>query len=108
MLATFAHFIYDERLIPFNRQNAANYTTIMGAWLARISFYLFGIILVAFAMRSELTPWMLGLRYAAIGFGILAGICDALDGFIARKLGCVTELGRIPLPFGCVKSCFLC
>lgn len=31
----------------------------------------------------------------AIGLGVIAGITDFLDGYLARKLGQVTELGKI-------------
>lgn len=64
--------------------NVPNFITLMRLILA----------LVLFAMISAGSSWV-----AATVMFVIAAATDALDGFIARKYGLVTTLGRILDPF---------
>ncbi len=85
-------YFYDNDLLPFTRKNYANYITLVGSWISRISLYLFFIFFVWFFAYDSV---VLELRYAAIALSIVASIFDALDGYYARKNNCVTKLGQI-------------
>ena len=85
-------YFYDNDLLPFTRKNYANYITLIGSWISRISLYLFFIFFVWFLMYDAVT---VELRYVAIGLSIVASVFDALDGYYARKNNCVTKLGQI-------------
>lgn len=60
--------------------------------LARLGLAIVFFVLLSQYSQSAPSPWMLDL--AAIIF-IVAAVSDILDGYIARKLGLVTPLGRV-------------
>lgn len=85
-------YLYDPELIPFNKKNTANYITLLGSWLARFSLLLFFFLAWYYVAEGVLVGW---IRYLALSMAISASICDAVDGYVARKYGCETELGKI-------------
>lgn len=71
--------------------NLPNQITIGRLILATIFF----ILLSQYSQRAP-QPWML---LVATGIFIVAAVTDILDGYLARKRGLVTPLGRVLDPF---------
>lgn len=91
-ITIFVEFLYDRELLPLKKKNVANYITLVGSWISRISLYLFFIYFVYFFATDEALS---SLRYLAITLSAIAAFSDLLDGYIARKNNCVTPLGKI-------------
>lgn len=87
-----AGYLYDHDLLPLTKRNYANYITLVGSWISRISLYLFFLYFIWFLLSDSVA---IGLRYAGIILAIVASLFDFLDGYYARKNNCVTELGKI-------------
>jgi CDP-diacylglycerol--glycerol-3-phosphate 3-phosphatidyltransferase len=91
-ITTFIEYLYDQELLPLKRKNLANYITLVGSWISRISLYLFFLYFVYFFVADEALDL---LRYLAIILSAIAAFSDLFDGYIARKNNCVTALGKI-------------
>lgn len=90
------HFIYDEALLPFRRENIANYITVLGAWLSRIGLAFFFVYFGLFMLQNrELSAGLLAIRWIGISCFILASLCDFFDGLVARKLKIVSAFGEL-------------
>lgn len=64
--------------------------------LARLGLSAGFFILVAHCRPGHGSPWICDLATAVF---ILAGLTDALDGYLARRLGMITTIGRMLDPF---------
>ncbi len=89
------HYIYDEKLLTFNRANAANYITLLGSWLSRLGLYLFIVYFAMYWYNDAISTTAQVVRIAAIVLLVLGSICDAIDGYVSRKLGIVSTFGEL-------------
>ncbi len=75
------------RVVGIPVQNTpANRITILRGWLA---FYGCWLLYAAYALTKN--PTLLCIAFAILVF---CGILDALDGFVAKYFGCISEAGR--------------
>ncbi|MFH1405554.1 MAG: CDP-alcohol phosphatidyltransferase family protein [Patescibacteria group bacterium] len=84
--------LYDQDLLPVNRDNAANYITLVGVWMSRFSLYVFFGALAWFLYAGEVSQWARGVAIALTSF---AAVMDGIDGYVARKFKCVSDFGKI-------------
>jgi CDP-diacylglycerol--glycerol-3-phosphate 3-phosphatidyltransferase len=72
------------------------YITPNNLTLARLVLSIGFFVLLAFANPSSRSPWYFDLAVAVF---ILAGISDLVDGYLARRYGMETSIGRLLDPF---------
>jgi phosphatidylglycerophosphate synthase len=94
-LISLLHFFYDEKLLPFNRDNAANYITLLGSWLSRLGLYLFFVFFILFAEAGSITSSASVVRIVALILLCLGAICDGIDGYVSRKFHIGSAFGEL-------------
>ncbi len=90
-----AHYFYDGDLLSFSRENAANYISLLGAWLSRIGLLCFCVYLTLFGVQGHISTLAMIIRAFGIALFVLAAVCDGIDGYVARRLKIVSKFGEI-------------
>ncbi|MEK7451722.1 MAG: CDP-alcohol phosphatidyltransferase family protein [Patescibacteria group bacterium] len=89
------HYLYDKDLLPLSRANAANYISLLGAWLSRIGLLCFFVYLTLFGVQGHVSTLAMIIRAFGIALFVMASTCDGIDGYVARKLKIVSKFGEI-------------
>jgi len=95
LILSLLHFFYDEKLLPFNRDNAANYITLLGSWLSRLGLYLFFVFFALFVEAGTITTTASVVRVIGIVALSLGAICDGIDGYVSRKFHIGSAFGEL-------------
>ena len=89
------HYVYDEQLMPLTKANAANYISLLGAWLSRLGLLHFIGYLIAFGIDGCVSPRCETIRWIGILLFALGSACDGIDGFVARRWNITSAFGEI-------------
>ncbi len=94
-LVSLLHFLYDEKLLPINRANTANYITLLGSWLSRLGFYLFVVYFILFWQYGSIIEQAQTIRVIALVAMCIGAACDGIDGFVSRRFNVGSSFGEL-------------